>query len=303
MREKASNLMVGLTVLVALALLGGMIVIFRELPGWMRGGYELQAEFPNASGIIAGADVMLVGKRIGRVAEVTFADDDPRRGVIFILAIKRSVDVPGDVNPYIRSRGFAGGAILELVSDGREPGKSRGRQFEWLPRDQIVMLRLPKDVSAGPTGLIPPELVRSIQTTMTKFGTALDSINKVIGDEENRKNIKSALAGFNAAAEAMTKAMNKVETLAASSTSAIARYEKLAGKLTDDADQLGKLLTSLANAAEKIQAGEGTAGKLINDPKLYNELVETAAQIKETFATLGKLLEEWKAKGVGIKLK
>ena len=58
MREKTRNFLVGLTVMVSLVLLCGMIIIFREVPGFMRNlpgfaqlGYEVRAIFPDSGGI------------------------------------------------------------------------------------------------------------------------------------------------------------------------------------------------------------------------------------------------------------
>ncbi|KKL46294.1 hypothetical protein LCGC14_2346990, partial [marine sediment metagenome] len=64
-----------------------------------------------------------------------------------------------------------------------------------------------------------------------------------------------------------------------------------------------ELLTSLHRSAERIESGQGTAGKLINDPRLYEDLVEATGQLKTTLETLQKLLEKWDAEGVNLKLK
>ena len=81
------------------------------------------------------------------------------------------------------------------------------------------------------------------------------------------------------------------------------RFDELAEKLIDDADRLGKVLTSLHRVTVKIETGEGTAGKLLNDPELYNGLVDATQQLKDTLEKLSALLAEWKEKGVKMKLK
>jgi phospholipid/cholesterol/gamma-HCH transport system substrate-binding protein len=43
---------------------------------------------------------------------------------------------------------------------------------------------------------------------------------------------------------------------------------------------------SLRNVAKKVDAGEGTLGKLVNDPKLYNDLSAAAVKIEEGMASL-----------------
>ncbi len=317
MKNTTRNLLVGFTVMTALGLLGGMIMIFREVPSFMRVGYyEVRAVLPTSGGLVSGADVMMAGKRIGRVASVDFVDGDPRKGVVMTLVIKSEYSIPGNANPYIEGKGFTGGALLVLgFNDGRDPGTSRkdpktGKPLEWIPRDPVMTLHAPEATGGGGPSLIPRELVDSITKTMGKFDVALDSINKVIGDEQSQANIKAALAGFKTASDGMnqamgdmTEAMNEMKALSGSAKTAVGRYDELARKLIDDADKLGKLLTTLNNAAEKIDSGEGTAGKLLNDPRLYNELADTAVQFKATLTTLDELLTQWKAGGVSINVK
>ena len=346
MREKTRNFLVGLTVMVSLVLLCGMIIIFRELPGFMRLGYEVRAIFPDSGGIGSGSDVFLRGMRIGRVAEVEYTDDDPRKGVTLVLVIKRKYRIPGDVNPYIRGRGLAGGAVLELRSDGREPGASRGRQMQWLPQDQVATLRPPADALSGPPSIIPAELTRDVRAamksfsklteglntfiappggaattrpanlhvTMAKLDRAMDAVNAILGDKDSQDNIKGAFAGMRAAADATRQTMKEMHALASEArasvgkittraTATAAKFDKLASRLIEDADHLGKLLTALAKAADKLSTGEGTAGKLLTDPKLYNDLLDTTAQLKAALTTLRELLQEWKTRGLTIRMK
>ena len=264
------------------------------------------------------------------------------------MVIKRKYRVPGDVNPYIRGRGLAGGAMLELRSDGREPGASRGQQMQWLPqkKDEVVTLRPPKDAPSGPPSIIPPELTRDVRAamqsfskvaeglntfiappdgapttrpanlhvTMAKLDRAMDAVNAILGDQDSQDNIKGAFAGMKAAAEATRLTMKEMRALASEArtsvgkittraTATAARFDKLAGRLVEDADHLGKLLTALSKAAEKLSTDEGTAGKLLTDPKLYNDLLDTAAQLKAALTTLRELLQQWKSRGLTIRMK
>jgi len=195
-----------------------------------------------------------------------------------------------------------------LMVDGKEPGASR--QGQWLPTDEPITLYQPKETGDGGSGMLPHSLVQRFKKTLDKLDTALDSVNKVIGDEANRQNIKAALAEFRAASA-------KMKDLAQSGESAFKTYDKLGGrlleeidkfgkvmatfehklapKLVDDADRFGELLTALTNTARKLNSDKGTAGKLLNDPKLYNELIDT-------FATLRKMLEKWDTEGVNLKM-
>ena len=71
----------------------------------------------------------------------------------------------------------------------------------------------------------------------------------------------------------------------------------------DDADKLGDLLTTLDKVAAKVSEGEGTAGKLLNDPQLYNDLVESARQLARTLEELQATVKAWREDGLRLKLR
>ena len=74
-----------------------------------------------------------------------------------------------------------------------------------------------------------------------------------------------------------------------------------AGKLIESADELSVLLATLNKAAAKIESGKGTAGKLLNDPKLYNTLLEVGDQMTRLLKEFRQLVEKWKTSGLGIR--
>jgi len=363
MKDKTRNLLVGLTVLVALGLLGGMILLFQELPTFLRVGYEVRVKFADTGGVDAGSDVVLRGKRIGRVARVDFTDNDPREGVTMVLIIERDRRIPGKANAYVHTGGFTGGAAVVFVSDGMAPGSKR--QWDWIPRTGDVVLQglptggggglIPQDVldevRAGMKSisrladtlnafLTPPEQVAPSQPSpgpgqpptttrgspapspkqppnffamMARLDDALRAVSEVLGDKENQQNIRAALVNFKTAAAATAATMEQVKVTAQQAqesirkigeTSELAgkRFDELTAKLIEDADRLGTALTRLDSSLAKIDSGDGTLGKLLNDPKLYNNLVDAAAEMKTALTRLQEALEAWKDRGIRLRL-
>ncbi|MFH0792896.1 MAG: hypothetical protein V2A74_02560, partial [bacterium] len=61
-------------------------------------------------------------------------------------------------------------------------------------------------------------------------------------------------------------------------------------KLTDILDSLSRAIPdfeeaakSIREVADKVNTGEGTLGKLVNDPSLYNDTKQAVGQIQKTF--------------------
>ena len=58
----------------------------------------------------------------------------------------------------------------------------------------------------------------------------------------------------------------------------IQKFELL---VTENRENIGKTTANLQQVTDKINKGEGTLGKLINDPKLHDDLVATLSDIKQ----------------------
>ncbi len=59
-------------------------------------------------------------------------------------------------------------------------------------------------------------------------------------------------------------------------------FQKLDKIVTDNSDRVSTTMTNLQEITTKLNKGEGTLGKLINDPALHDELIAAVAEIKST---------------------
>ncbi|HWA26677.1 MAG TPA: MlaD family protein, partial [Lacunisphaera sp.] len=61
-------------------------------------------------------------------------------------------------------------------------------------------------------------------------------------------------------------------------------FTKLDKLVTDNGPKLSTTLTNLEDVTNKLKAGQGTIGKLLNDPKLHDDLLASVAEIKKAAA-------------------
>ncbi len=345
MRESVRNLAVGITCMVALALLGAMIVIFTGVPGALRWGYRVQMRFETTHDITEGDSVYLAGIRVGRVTDVGFADlDNPAMGITIIANIDEAINIPSNAKAIVFTKGLVGKGYLSLIPDGPiKVDEQTGHAIPFLPKDDSVVLLgehrgsslLPKEldrameelaklaanlnalIAPAPTGTRPasgPSDTSGLQDTVAKLNRTLDAIYAVIGGPENQANISESMANIRQAADSAGEAMEAlkefadqasqaVENVSTSASSAAERVNQLAGKFIQDADEVSKLLVAIRQMVGKLDSQEGTAGRLLNDPQLYENLTEAARQMGELMREFRQLLEAWKETGVDIRLK
>jgi len=80
------------------------------------GGYTIQAEFDNASGVTAGTEVRLSGVKVGNVVDKQLTADG--RLAVLTLDIDQSYKIPADSRVRILPDGLLGGSYVQLEPGG-----------------------------------------------------------------------------------------------------------------------------------------------------------------------------------------
>jgi len=322
------NLAVGTTVFVALILLGLMIIRFGDAPvKWFKGS-QISVSFSSdtAEGISNGSPIFYLGVNVGKVDAVSLSADGTR--VLIEGSVDKSRKVPANVEGLIRGSLIGGSSSLNLQVIG-DPPVPKGD----LAPDTLLTAR------AGGSNVLPKEFgelakrltslserleitvtqlnesgviknlsvaVDSIRETVTKAGVALDDAHKLIGDPKIQDDLRQTLANFRDVsdnARAITKNLDKLTaetTLTVTTTTK--RIDEIAKSLGDRLAQTAGVLDKFQSIATKIDKGDGTAGKLINDPKLYESLTATSLELNLTIKDLRRLVEQWEQEGVSVKL-
>jgi phospholipid/cholesterol/gamma-HCH transport system substrate-binding protein len=365
MTEHARNVAVGITVILALVLLGTMILLFAGLPEMFQTGQVIRMDFPNTGGLIENSPVNMAGKRVGRVTAIGFVEDDPRKGIEMVARLDPGVPVPADVQPTIYTALF-GAPVLSLDRGGPKRTDPRtGAKLDFLPRHWTQPLQgtlrspslLPPDLTSSladlgkvarglaslvsePDANAPPAAAdKTLAGAIARLSRSLEDIHTVLGDPNNQANIRTALANiakasakagealeaFNKMAqdaqitlvsvrEAVKSADGAVGDVRTAATQAVGKIGALADntdrnvgdltrKLIGDAEQISKVLAALQETVAKMNSGDGSAGKLLNDPKLYGNLLEASDELTRLMRDFRGLLETWKKEGLPLKLK
>lgn len=168
--------------------------------------------------------------------------------------------------------------------------------------------------NGAPTTEAAPSAPVSLYETVAKFNRALDAMYAVLGDMENQANIKASFANLNKATAGAVETMAALKAFAGeasetmkgfreTSATAARRIDELTGKLIEDAEKISTLMATINRAATKIDSGQGTFGRLVNDPALYDSFVEATRQMGDLMKEFRSLVETWKTHGVKVDLK
>jgi phospholipid/cholesterol/gamma-HCH transport system substrate-binding protein len=112
--------------------------------------------------------------------------------------------------------------------------------------------------------------VNSLQSVVEEIQAGRGSAGKFIREEELYNNLNSAVARLNAASERAERIVAQVETGPGTLNRFI--YDEKVYQETQ------ATLASIKTVAERLERGEGSAGKLLRDDALYNNLNQLSAE-------------------------
>src|SRR5436190_4487045 len=242
------NLMVGITVLLALILLGWMLLRFSDAPFRMfaKAQMPILVEAPSAEGVSEGTSIYYLGVSVGRVTKIERSGD--LKGVVMQALV--DPPIPANVEGRIRTQLFGGGAAISLVLVPYTPGElaagttrptssPMGDGQNILPSEEKLKPNsrvraiflgidiLPKEFTDLSQELrrtseqfresqLVPKLANAVDTfkmNIDKAGNLIDSMNRLVGDEKARKDLHLALENFRITSEHAASVAQKLETL------------------------------------------------------------------------------------------
>ena len=294
--QRKRNIIVGGFVLIAVAAMLWMVAIFGELPvaATSLRSFEVVVKFPSSTGIQGKTAVYYCGYQIGKVIAVEapqlLVGPEGRKihQVRVGLAIeKRFKTIPMNVNFKVMKRSM-GSSFVELIDPD-------------VPLDPEVVddaflregIATEFQGSVGSTNeFIPDKIQKKIETLVVKISSLAASVDQIVGDSENQENFKASLANLTTVSDEAAKALKSFKQFTDSGTDV----------MTETSESLNETLKEVNTFIKSINEGDGTVSKLLNDGRLYENILESSEELKQALEQLKKFAAEAQKKGLKIKL-
>jgi len=257
---------------VILGLLSFTIVLFWMTdPATLRGRYMLVTSVDNAGGVRRGDPVQMDGVNLGRVNN--FEMIGPGR-VDITLEIEGEWRVPVGSTVTFGSAGLFGGRTLDVVrgdgpgfyeSGDTLPGVGAGGGGLLGSVDDLSAQA--GDVMSSIQSLLDAEMVDDLQGTVADARVLVGELATLAADL--RTPITDLTASLAAASDGVAAAAEAGPDIAR----AVARADSTMAVLMDTSQSIDAAMGSLSTVLARIEAGEGTLGRLTtDDAELYDNL-------------------------------
>lgn len=257
MRDQFKNILIGLFVLAAFAVITYMLLFLHPSTGDEAKKYHVL--FSDLDKVNVGTRVTYGGKPVGEVVQIKEISDpnDPRKsieGFVYLyevtIAIDSKVAIYNTDQISVRTSGLLGEKSVAITPMPLQPG-------------QILQpVNINEVLIANESGGVE-ETLKRFETLSGKLGAALDGINEIITkikEQEIVENIGSAVKNV----KEVSAKLNQPEKI----QDILDNVQKFAQFIADSRPKLDRVMDNLETTTVSLN-GQGTFGRLISNDDLY----------------------------------
>jgi phospholipid/cholesterol/gamma-HCH transport system substrate-binding protein len=261
------EVLVGLVVTVAVVItVLGSLWLAR---GGLSKGYPLYAKFPWGAGLKQGQPVWLVGVSVGYVDEVELHQDGI---LVTTLRITKSYKVPVTSKAAVVPNGIFGDQAVALTPSRPDPrsfnpgdtvpiGPSTPGISELTSKADSVMRSVNAVTTALEHEMVASGGIRDIRNTIAATNRMVNEF-AAVASEQSRQ--------LTATMTSLRRATSAIDPVKVDST--IKNFRTASSNMAEMSAQLKETSGKLDAIMAKVDSGNGSAAKLLNDPGVYNDV-------------------------------
>ncbi len=256
------------------------------------------ATYDQVNGLQPSSAIMIKGFKVGVIRSMSY---DPGKSgkIILEFDIKSRFRIPDNSNARIFSDGLMGGKAVEIelgnspvyLEDGdtlrsawdKDFLELAGNEFEFFKQKaKVVVDELMRTL--GDVNTILEQNSANINTTLSNLASMSTTLDKVISSESDE--LQAIIGNLNKLSRTLSDKSGSIENIVSNVegfTDSLNRSD-LPGAIGELRSGLAELNTTL----KKLNAGEGTAGKLLSDDNLYDSLSSAASNLSRLLDDIQK---------------
>ena len=241
------------------------------------------ALYDNVEGLSTSSLVTINGLQVGKIRKIDFEGENGKLRVTF--SVDSNFKFGKNSIAQIYSAGFISGKSLSIIPEANPSTLAKNGQ------------ELKSDVDDGLMDVVANSLdpiQQKLNAVLQKTDVMLASINTLL-NEENTKNISASLKDLSSSLNSLKYTSGSLQSLLAKNevnlsntitnfSDASANAKKLTEKLAsapldETVTKLNETVSTFSAISKKLNSSQGTAGKLLNDEKVYNNLEKATRQL------------------------
>ncbi|MBL6665784.1 MAG: MCE family protein [Flavobacteriaceae bacterium] len=246
--------------------------------------------YQEVEGLISGAKVSINGLSVGKISKIDFLPNTTK--ILITMEVREELDFSNESTAMLYETGLIGGKAIAIVpvfnsksviKDGDtlktsvKPGLTEliNRQIEPLQIKIESMLTSADSLFAGVSNVLDNDTQTNLKRTLENLSITTNNLNKASLSaveilDTNQKNLNLTFSNLKSTTDNLKSISDSLSN---------AQISQTIKSFTQTIEGLNKIVST-------IESGEGTAGKLINDEALYQNLSAASKELESLITDL-----------------
>lgn len=251
------------------------------------------AAYDRINGVQTASAILVKGVKVGTVTDIRF---DPARSdkVVLQLTVKYKYPIPENSSARIFSDGLMGSKAIEItlgdspvmLESGDTIPAEQGRDLMDVAGSELEFVKQKISQVTGDLSRTLENLNRLVEANADNVTGMMGRLNSISGSVDEiltaeKLDLQRAIANLAEFTEMLGRNAGQMDSV-------VRNVNRFTGDLaeSDVAGQLAATLTELNAALEKINDGDGTLARFMNDDRLYASLDRASANLASLLADL-----------------
>lgn len=260
---------------------------------------EYYAVYDNVGGLTVSNAVMLNGLSVGRVKDIRILQERNNQ-LLVTLSVSNDLKLPTTTVAALADGGLLGGKTINLLV---EPGSAilqdkdtlrsvsekglqaliQERALPVLKTADSLMITLRYVVGRfDSTAYVVNRMLRTADATLGTVGGTVKTVDVAV--QENRANLAEVMANANRLSASLVETERELKPLLGKANSVMDSLRVVS--LSQAVTRANATLASLQGTLADIQAGKGSAGKLLKDEAFYTNVNRTMVSLERLLTDL-----------------
>lgn len=242
--------------------------------------------YDQVDGVQTASAVMIRGVKVGAVTDIRF-DPSVSDQVVLQLSVQRRYRIPVNSEARIYSASIMGSKAIDIVlgdaqeylDKGDTLRSGRSKDLMDVAGSELEFFKQKISQVVGDLSRTMDNLNGMMERNATQIDATVSHLNSISGSVDGlllaqRENLSRAIEGLSRFSQTLGDNSARVDSL-------LTNFNAMTRRLADE-DLAGNLAEAVADLSEllaRVERGEGTAGRLMNDPALYESLEQASADL------------------------
>lgn len=288
MNNISNELKIGIIVLASIFVAYIGFRIMKDEP-FFSSSNVIYTKYAHVEGLLKGANVSLIGLKIGTVKELQYLPGED--SIQVAINVTEDVVIPVGSQAKLVVPNLIGSSSIEIIKSNNSTPMEWGGTIKGIREEGLLSEFSEKGGSiadsASTTLDLTNQLLRSflnlqekssedISGTISNFKESTDALSSII--KERKVEIDSMIVDarntLKNVSQLSDSSKDDLESMLADLQGFSAKLDVLSIELQESSESINSILS-------KIDIGEGTLGKMVNDPSLYNNLDSLTVNLNE----------------------